>query len=213
MCEENFKSINHLLDECRIANSLWEKGATIFKKDHKHKGRSDITIVDWPISSFKNKIVNRLWELFPDFTIWEIGKTRNKQTFKNKARKLEEIWNSIETHMKETTSLHSWSQEEFVVEISERSILHAFGLEEIPQYNSIAHSHLVHVSIPFFRNAPPAGSFKLNVDGVTKGNPGPTGYGGVIRNSKGSILSLFWGSIGSNMNNMSELEGLINGLK
>ena len=114
--------------------------------------------------------------------------------------------------MKENTSLHSWSQEEFVAKRNERSILHAFGLEEIPPDNSIARSHPVHVSSPFFRNAPPAGSFKLNVDGAAKGNPRPAGYGGVIRNSKGSILSLFWASIGSNMNNMVELEGLINGL-
>ena len=73
----------------------------------------------------------------------------------------------------------------------------------------IARLHPVHVSVPLFWNALPARSFKLNVDGAAKGNPGPAGYGGVIRNLKGSILSLFWGSIGSNMNNMAEMEGLI----
>ena len=60
---------------------------------------------------------------------------------------------------------------------------------------------------------PPAGSFKLNVNGAAKGNLGPAGYGGTIRNSKGDILSLFYGSIGSNTNNMAKIEGLINGLK
>ena len=47
---------------------------------------------------------------------------------------------------------------------------------------------------------------------MAKGNLGPTGYEGVIIILKGSTLSLFWGSIGSNTNNMAELEGLINGL-
>ena len=59
---------------------------------------------------------------------------------------------------------------------------------------------------------PPEGTFKLNIDGVAKGNPSPAGYGGVIHNSGGIILSLFWGSIGSNTDNMAELEGLINNL-
>ena len=212
MCKENNESINHLLDECKIANSVWEKGTSIFKRDHRHKGLPDITITEWPLNSFKNKIVNHLWELFPSFTMWEIWKTRNKQTFENKARKLEEIWNSIETHMKETITLQSWMQEEFAVESNERSILQAFGFTEIPPNNSMVHSRPVQVSSLRSWNPPPEGTFKLNIDGAAKGNPGPAGYGGVIQNLKGTILSLFWGSIGSNRNNMEELEGLINGL-
>ena len=62
-------------------------------------------------------------------------------------------------------------------------------------------------------SAPLFGSFKLNVDGTAKGNLGPIGYGDAIRNLKGDIINLFWGSIGSNTNNMAELEALINGLK
>ena len=114
--------------------------------------------------------------------------------------------------MRETITLQSWSQEEFAAERNERSIPQDFGLEEIPPDNSIARSHPVQFSSPLLWIPPPAGSFKLNIDGAAKGNPGPAGYGGVIRNSGGFILSLFWGSIGSNTNNMAELEGLINEL-
>ena len=119
MCEEKDETINHLLDKCRVANSLWEREATIFRRDHRHRGRPDLNIAEWPTNRFKNKIVNRLWELFPGFTIWEIWKTRNKQIFEKKARKPEEMWNSIETHMKETITLQSWSQEEFSAESNE----------------------------------------------------------------------------------------------
>ena len=116
MCEEKNESINHLLDDCKIANFMWEKATLIFRRDHRHRVCLDITIAEWPLNSFKNKIVNRLWEFLPGLTLWEIWKTRNKQTFENKARKLEEIWNSIETHMKETITLQSWMQEEFTAE-------------------------------------------------------------------------------------------------
>ena len=71
LSENNKKTINHLLDECMIAKAIWEKGTGIFKKNHRHKGRRDLTIVEWPKTSFKNKILNRVWDLFLGFTVWE----------------------------------------------------------------------------------------------------------------------------------------------
>ena len=143
------------------------------------------------MNCFKNKIVNLLWELLPGFTLWEIWKTRNRQTFENKSRKQGEIRSSIEAHLKETITLHQWTQEEFIVEANERIILYDLGIEELPSNNSISCSVLVSVSSSNSWIGPLAGSFKLNVDGATKGNPGPTSYGGAIRNSKGDMLSLF----------------------
>ena len=87
MCKGNNESINHLLDECPVVDSIWEKGATIFKKNHQHKGRLDITLEKCPIKVFKNKIVNRLWELLPGFTVWELWKTCNSRIFENKPGK------------------------------------------------------------------------------------------------------------------------------
>ena len=86
MCKENNETINHLLDECTVADSIWEKRVSMFKRNHRHKGRPDITIAEWPTKVFKNKIVNSLWELLPGFTIWELWKTRNSQIFENKGK-------------------------------------------------------------------------------------------------------------------------------
>ena len=77
LCETSNETINHLLDECPIAEAIWEKGIVMFKKNHRHKGLPDLTIEEWSKNTFKNKIVNRVWELFPGFTFWEIWKTRN----------------------------------------------------------------------------------------------------------------------------------------
>lgn len=52
----------------------------------------------------------------------------------------------------------------------------------------------------------------LNFYGASKGNPGPTGYGGAVRNHQGQVLKVFFGSIGWNTNNVAELEGLWRGL-
>ena len=84
LCETNNEIINNLLDEFLIAEAIWEKGTGILKKNHRHKGHPNITIVEWPKNVFKNKILNRVWELFPGFTVWEIWKTWNTIIFENK---------------------------------------------------------------------------------------------------------------------------------
>ena len=57
------------------------------------------------------------------------------------------------------------------------------------------------------------GTFKLNFDGVAKGNLGSVGYGGGIHNTKGKGLRVFWGDLGETTNNVAELEGLVSGLR
>jgi ribonuclease HI len=61
--------------------------------------------------------------------------------------------------------------------------------------------------------APQVGYHKINFDGASKGNPGPTGYGAVIRNSKGDILHLSAGNLGHNTNNVMEIWGFLKGLQ
>jgi hypothetical protein len=51
---------------------------------------------------------------------------------------------------------------------------------------------------------PPVGSLKMNFDEVSKGNPGRTRMGGVIRDSKGNIIRLDVGSLGNSTNNAAE---------
>ena len=65
---------------------------------------------------------------------------------------------------------------------------------------------------PLTLDPPPEGVFKLNFDGASKGNPGPAGFGGIIRNVKGEAQIIYYGSIGWDSNNFAELEGLWQGL-
>jgi hypothetical protein len=45
------------------------------------------------------------------------------------------------------------------------------------------------------------GCHKLNFDGASKGNPGPTRYRAVIHNNKGEILHIVVENLGHNNNN------------
>jgi ribonuclease HI len=53
----------------------------------------------------------------------------------------------------------------------------------------------------------------LNFDGVVKGNPGRTGLGGVIKDSKGNITRLYTGSLGKSTNNATEFRAPKTGLE
>jgi len=47
---------------------------------------------------------------------------------------------------------------------------------------------------------PTNNSYKLNFDGAAKGNPEPTGFGGVFRNNMGIVLHIYYGTIGKDTN-------------
>lgn len=52
----------------------------------------------------------------------------------------------------------------------------------------------------------------MNFYGAYKGNIGAAGFGGIFRDSVGTPLGIFFGSIGWDSNNSIELEGLLQGL-
>lgn len=51
--------------------------------------------------------------------------------------------------------------------------------------------------------------FQANIDGGSRGNPGPAAYGAVIRDGKGEIVARLKKYIGQNTNNVAEYFGLI----
>lgn len=48
-----------------------------------------------------------------------------------------------------------------------------------------------------------------NVDGGARGNPGPAGWGAIIRDAQGQVLAELYAGIGNNTNNVAEYQGLI----
>jgi ribonuclease HI len=56
---------------------------------------------------------------------------------------------------------------------------------------------------------PPAGVHVANIDGASRGNPGPASYAVVVRNADGEIIEKLAKNIGSQTNNVAEYYGLI----
>ncbi len=59
--------------------------------------------------------------------------------------------------------------------------------------------------------APPRKAFAIvaNIDGGSRGNPGPAAFGVVIRNAQGQVLAKVGDYLGSTTNNVAEYSGLL----
>ena len=92
------ETINNSLAECLVATMIEERGTRLFKSNCRYIRRTDITIAEWTNNIYKNKIVNRIWDLFLGFVVWEIQKTQNLKNFENKRHQVEEIWANLVAH-------------------------------------------------------------------------------------------------------------------
>jgi ribonuclease HI len=54
-----------------------------------------------------------------------------------------------------------------------------------------------------------AAAYRLNIDGGSRGNPGPAAYGVVVRDARGEIVARLKKYIGRSTNNVAEYYGLI----
>ncbi len=52
-----------------------------------------------------------------------------------------------------------------------------------------------------------------NIDGGARGNPGPAGYGAIIRDADGTVLDELHGALGVATNNIAEYNGLLAALR
>jgi len=52
-----------------------------------------------------------------------------------------------------------------------------------------------------------------NIDGGARGNPGPAGYGVIIRDAGGNVLEELHGALGVATNNVAEYNGLLAALR
>lgn len=55
----------------------------------------------------------------------------------------------------------------------------------------------------------PTAAFQANIDGGSRGNPGPAAYGVVVRDARGEVVARLKKYIGQNTNNVAEYYGLI----
>lgn len=140
-----------------------------------------------------------------------IWKERNKRIFKDRSSPLEIIWGNFCHNLQETLAIGKWTQEDLPSIDAKKAIWENWNLN----LQLDAHSPTMMMSSNSRKvswTPPPKNSINLNFDGASKGNPINVGFGVVIRDYKGSPILIYFGKIGWDTNNLTELEGLWQGL-
>jgi len=210
-CSLHEETQQHLLNSCPLATQIWDKIS--FRCQRRCTVNNDIidTIRQWPKNPYKCMILNRLWNIIPGITLWNIWKERNRRIFKNQNSTTEAIWNRIKSNLRETMLLQHWAKEDYPSADNEKNILDNWELQ-IHEDSATTQKINRNIKDNGKWTPPPNNSYKLNFDGASKGNPGQAGFGGIIRDSKGNLKQLYYGSLGWDTNNSAELEGLWQGL-
>jgi hypothetical protein len=145
------------------------------------------TIRNWGSGDFKIPLLNRIWKLLPGFIVWQLWKERNSthlplpdlHSLHNLDPIVESIW--------ETIQIQSWTPEDIPSEPPESIIFSSWKKITSKASLSFSAPPTPTTRSPSSWSCPPPGFWKLNFDGASKGNPGPTGFGAVIRDNTGKI--------------------------
>ncbi|XP_019055746.1 PREDICTED: uncharacterized protein LOC109115811 [Nelumbo nucifera] len=139
-----------------------------------------------------------MWRCLRAAVCWTIFEERNRRICSDRERRLPEILELIQIRV-----FHWLKSLALFKDLSEDDLLR--------NWKEIASSTPVKdTSLPSWA-PPPSGFVKLNFDGSSMGNPGPSGIGGVLRNEEGMIISLFSGPIGLGDSLKAEISAVIEG--
>ncbi|OIT27277.1 putative ribonuclease h protein, partial [Nicotiana attenuata] len=189
---------NHLLSESHIANLVWSFfcnscGIRLFQDQVRHR------IMRWWLTKSKNEVQKTVLQCLPSIICWQIWKNRCSARFDEKRmshhfiiQQVIKMTNMlIQTRFPELQLQHLWQD----------------------TYNRIEKlSPAIQCQIVYWQK-PPVGWVKLNVDGCSKGNPGPAGGGGLIRDHHGVLIGAFAEFYGDCSCNIAEAKAMMRGIK
>ncbi|XP_059066468.1 uncharacterized protein LOC131857768 [Cryptomeria japonica] len=205
MCKAQSETVDHLLLTCPFAFKCWRWLSaklgliTALPNDIKSLFQS------WPIPT-KESTLSLIMELSPSSLVWEIWKERNHKLFDNKSRRIETILNSIAMIIVDSINyklafslgppkvFSSWDE-------SIRKNWH--GIRIPPSFGKKDNRRKTAIWSP-----PKPGWIKLNFDGTSRGNSGPSGIGYVIRDHTGPTLRKMAKLIPLDTNNIEEFKAL-----
>lgn len=165
------------------------------------------TIRKWPNHPFQSLLLNSLWNLIPGFFYWIVWKERNNRVFNNISKPIDTLWLLLKKNLQETLAIRHWQDSDLPDSPQEHLIMKAWNLD-LTFLAQVKSKPPTSSASPLNWSPPVSNSYKLNFDGVAKGNPCPASYGGVFRNEMGTVLHNYHGTIGNDTNNATELEGL-----
>ena len=126
MCHMTEETTGHLLQGCdwvRASELCGKKGWLSLEFFQLGEYPIQETIEHWAEKAFQNIILNKIWEIFPSFVVWETWKERNSHIFDGRKWSPEEAWMMNHIHIKETSGLKRWGSLDLRAGLEEMMIL------------------------------------------------------------------------------------------
>ena len=145
--------------------------------------------------------------------VWAIWWECNKHIFRKESLPLDIVLNGIERSISEVTN-SSFKMIKFnpIVTHWDSQVVQELKLLFIPNGWKISPPPAHILPRKNIWRPLSFGLWKLNFDGASKGNPGPSGFGACIRNSFGEVVALTISPLPIDTNNITDAHALLAGL-
>lgn len=196
LCKNAGESLNHLFLKCTFSRAVW----SYFLGNLNIAWVMPREVVDlfgsWVINGLGERR-RGLWRCLCHAVIWNLWKERNSRIFEETLKPSSEVIDStirdvgnwlFASNMFQGLSLMDWLTCTSLNSLKKKIIINCWS-------------------------SPPLGSLKLNFDGSSMGNPGLSGFGCVIWDSKGEVVRIVAGPIGFADSTKAEVMNLLMGLK
>ena len=206
------ENAEHLFYKCPFAQSCWGwLKSRLSWSSPSPKSFQDF-ILSWP-THLEYGIYSKLWNIGPSIIVWELWKERNKQVFQDKALSLERFLLKLEGAVVEVLNSHIRKS------LKEEGSFSGWDGKMKKNWSNIINPPRVYKKKNKEARANckwkplPSGWFKLNFDGVARGNPGIAGIGCIINDDRDRWIGKLASPLPLSTNNSAELEAVDKGLQ
>lgn len=155
-------------------------------------------IINWWLTKGNNPIQDLCLQILPGISTWHIWKSRCKNRVENIAMSYYRI-------------IPANNQQ--LILITHEQFLNIPPYTSCEKFYEVMNMAKQHISSMVVKWNPPRNVFvKLKSDGCSKGNPGPAGGGGIIRNDQGKMIMAYAAPLGCMTNNMVGVMALKTGI-
>ncbi|KAK9268800.1 hypothetical protein L1049_000564 [Liquidambar formosana] len=200
-CSNNVETANHILINGPLARAIWMHFTTIFGIRVFDSESPTIRMLRLGRAFAKNSIVHILIRCLPLILYWELWKDRCRRKYDGKSFSFDFVINTIRSHLVAVADHCSFDIPTNQIQSSTLLLLNIQkGNPKLKKVRLIKW------------HPPPAGVLKLNIDGASKGNPGPSGGGSILRNDLGEVLFTTSNFYGYATNIVAECKAFLDGI-
>ncbi|XP_027172427.1 uncharacterized protein LOC113772083 [Coffea eugenioides] len=195
-CQE---SLDHIFCTGEVPRQIWESfevvvGGFGVSSTIRHK------VIGWWLKPTRNPFLQFLFRVLPSLICWHLWKMRNKVVFEGQRLPVAIVSDRIFCDLRDLFQIR------FKNTVS--------SCRGWPSFFESVAGLARHYHVQFVRwRCPKQSVVKLNSDGCSRGNPGKSGGGGIIRNYEGRFLLGFSCFFGELTSLQAELEPLLHGIR